>query len=151
MSNLLRVRLRLQTIQYVVYWVIDQEQWTLFIYIQLRRGLRFLECSFNILHEFIEVERNANGLLQLFKFILLEKKVMSLLAWHLIRVCYRQWPYNVNHETSREVTTDQAEHLMIVQSCYHFVIRSWMKHLLNLLQKAFPIQSSCTHKCIFSK
>ena len=56
-----------------------------------------------------------------------------------------------DHEVAREVTADEADHLVVVQASNSVVIRRAMKNLPDLLQEALPIQLCGADKGVFSQ
>ena len=108
------------------------------------RAGTFLEQSADIFHELIVIEENADGSLQFFDFILLKQQVMTLasgdaLLWRACRgsvlTSDLQGPHSLNYQLSGKVAADQADHLLVIESCYDFVVWCRMKDLLDLLQE----------------
>jgi hypothetical protein len=114
--------------------------------------LRLLKERLYVLHEFIVIERDTDGVLQLFELIGFKEQVMTLFSRDLLSLI-SDWQRldNVYHEAPREVTADKAQHLMVVKSRNHLVVRSRVENLLDLLQEALAVESCGTHKGVLSQ
>ena len=65
--------------------------------------------------------------------------------------CRRQCLDCFDYEVAREVTADQADHLVVVQGCYYFVVGRGVEHLLNLLEERFSVELRGGDKGVFAK
>ena len=105
-----------------------------------------MEESPHILHEFIEVEVDADGALELLDLVLLEEEVVvrprgDLGFTGLVGGC-GQGLDSLDDQVSGEVGTDEADHLVVVQCGDDFIVRGGVENLLHLLQERLSIELS---------
>ena len=64
-----------------------------------------------------------------------------------------QWKcfHSLNHQVAGEIRADQADHLMVVKSCYYFEMRAGVEDFVDLLEKRLSVELSGRDECIFSK
>jgi hypothetical protein len=131
---------------------VNEFQTALFVNVENCLGCGLHEESAHLLHELGEIEMNTNGTLELFDVILFKQKFMLLFAWDLSFLTRNRQRFNsLDYERAREIRTDQANHLMVVQSSHDFVMGSLMEYFLDLLEEAFPVEESWADKGVFSK
>ncbi len=150
----LRLGIGLKSLNQIADWVVNEVQVALMRDVERSRSSTFLEKGACILHKLVEVEIDADSALQEFEVVLLEKQVVAYALRDLILSrlvwSYRQSFDSFNYQVAREVTADKADHLMIVESCYNFVVRRWMENFLHLLQERLSVELRGRHKCVFS-
>ena len=151
----LRLRIWLQPLHQVADGVVDQEKVALLRHVERGRAGTFLEERPRILHELIVEEADAYGTLQHFQVELLEQEIVAdaLRNLRLVRrtcSCGQRLDC-LDYQVAREVAANQADHLVVVQGCYYFVVRGRMKHLLNLLEERFSVELRCGNKSVFAK
>ena len=109
----------------------------------------------HIFHELIEIEVYAYSALEHLKCVLLEKKVMVLALGDLWLSWWtwgnRQCLHCLNYQVSWEVTAYQTDHLMVVESCYNFVMRRRVEYFLNLLEEGLAVELSGWYESVLSQ
>ena len=58
---------------------------------------------------------------------------------------------SLDDQLSGKVTADEADHLLVVKSCYDFVMRGRMEDLLYLLKERLTVQLGSRYKRVFSE
>lgn len=112
-------------------------------------SLGLMEESSHFLHELVVVKENADGSLKLVQFKLFKQNISLDTVIELITytslltaipfLCKRQCFDRFNHCRSREVTANQADHLMVIQTCDHVVVRRAVEYFPNLLEESLAI------------
>ena len=135
-----------------------RNQWkvALLLNVEWSWACAFLEKCTNILHEFIKVEVNADGSLKNLKLVLLEEKIVAdalgdfwIARWALLSD--RQSLHSLNDQVTREVTANQADHLVVVEGRYNLIVRGRMEYFLNLLKEWLSVELSGRDKGIFAE
>ena len=57
----------------------------------------------------------------------------------------------LNYQLSREVAAYQTDHLLVVKSCYDFVMGGRMEDLLDLLEERFSVQLGSRYEGVLSE
>ena len=105
-------------------------------------------------HEFVVIEVDADCALKLLQIELLKEQVMILSKGDLTGLgssCDWKSLHCLDYKTSWEIRTNEADHLMIVQSSYYLIVRCGVEDFLNLLEERFAIELSCRYECILSE
>ena len=55
------------------------------------------------------------------------------------------------HQVSWKITAYETDHLMVVQSSDGMIVRRTVKHLADLLQKAFSVELGSRNESVFSQ
>lgn len=68
-------------------------------------------------------------------------------------VFLRKWQRldGFDHQISREVTADEADHLVIIESRNNVIVRSAVEDLANLLQEALSVELRGADKRVLSQ
>ena len=86
---------------------------------------------------------DADCTLEHFKLELLKEQIVSNASRYLgLASCARGYWESFdcfNYEIAREIAAHETDHLVIVQSCYNFVVRRRVENFFHLLQERFPI------------
>lgn len=64
---------------------------------------------------------------------------------------HRKGFYSFDHEISREITTDETDHLVVVEACDRVVVWGAVEHFPYLLQKTLSVQLGCGYESILSQ
>ena len=112
------------------------------------------ECA-DIVHEFVEVEVDANCALKLLDFILFKQELMVRPRRDISIIGLvgggGQGLYCLDYQVSREVGAHETDHLVIIQGSDDFIVRGRVEDFLHLLQERFPVELSRRHECVLSE